>query len=363
MTRPLPDLPVPVTGGMGARAGGALFVGLGSAGNAVFRLDLTDPQSGWRGVAPFPGPAPSQPTTAVSNGSIYVFSGAGRDGPTALAPTVLDAVYRYDPAAGRWERVVTVTPTGLLGASATTRPDGAIVIFGGYNKAVFDRFMAEISAIDRVAEPERWLATQRAFMARPAEAFRWNGRVLAYQPRDNGWSDLGASPYAPNTGAALIELGGGRIALVSGEMKPGLRDSQVKVVDLSGGKLDWLAPMPSPEGRNGQPWEGVAGAFSGRIGNTPVFAGGTAFPGARTAFSAGQMFAHEGLTKVWQRDVFAFRDAAWHRVGQLPDGLAYGASFSLPEGLLLVGGEDENGTARAETRLMTLDRAGKLCIG
>ena len=95
----------------------------------------------------------------------------------------------------------------------------------------------------------------------------------------------------------------------------------------------------------------------------PVFAGGTAFPGARTAFSAGQMFAHEGLTKVWQRDVFAFRDAAWHRVGQLPDGLAYGASFSLPEGLLLVGGEDENGTARAETRLMTLDRAGKLCIG
>ena len=38
----------------------------------------------------------------------------------------------------------------------------------------------------------------------------------------------------------------------------------------------------------------------------------------------------------------------WQEVGELPLGLAYGASFSVDDTLLVVGGEDATGTARMD---------------
>jgi N-acetylneuraminate epimerase len=45
----------------------------------------------------------------------------------------------------------------------------------------------------------------------------------------------------------------------------------------------------------------------------------------------------------------------WTQVSQLPIGLAYGASFSTPDGVLIVGGEDERGAARPEAFLLKWD--------
>jgi N-acetylneuraminate epimerase len=41
----------------------------------------------------------------------------------------------------------------------------------------------------------------------------------------------------------------------------------------------------------------------------------------------------------------------------MPEGMGYGASFSLEDGILLVGGEDGTGAARPDVRLMRWDGA------
>ncbi|WP_347313469.1 N-acetylneuraminate epimerase [Defluviimonas sp. SAOS-178_SWC] len=355
MTKAWPDLPVAIKNGFAARIDDTIYTGLGSAGLRSFKLDLRNRGAGWQDLAPFAGPAPSQPAAAASGGRIYVFSGSGKECRDVGSPIVFDTVHCYDPARDLWERIETATPAGLLGASAVTRRDGSIALFGGFNKALFDRYMSDIAAIDKDSEPDLWNSTQCAFMGMPPEAYRWNGRVLLFHPHSNEWSDLGRSPYLPNAGAALIELGEQRVALISGEVKPGLRTDMAKTVDLSGDTAVWQALPALPPGHGGSRQEGVAGAYSGRIGERLIVAGGAAFPGARDAADRGRWFAHEGLAKTWSRDVFAFAEGKWTFVGRLTEGLAYGASFSLPEGVLIVGGEDRKGNARSEVFLLSVE--------
>ena len=104
--------------------------------------------------------------------------------------------------------------------------------------------------------------------------------------------------------------------------------------------------MPAPAGEAVQ--EGVAGAYAAEVDGAVLVAGGANFPGARANSEAGRWFAHEGLTKTWRSEVYALTGEGWEQVGRLPQGLAYGASFSVPEGLLVVGGEDGEGNARTE---------------
>jgi N-acetylneuraminate epimerase len=77
--------------------------------------------------------------------------------------------------------------------------------------------------------------------------------------------------------------------------------------------------------------------------------------------------AHDGLKKGWRDEVYVYDKAAepsggkasggkiWREVGKLPTGLAYGASFPLSGGLLIVGGEDGEATPRREVFLMKWD--------
>ena len=48
-------------------------------------------------------------------------------------------------------------------------------------------------------------------------------------------------------------------------------------------------------------------------------------------------------------------DGAWKVSGDLPDGLAYGASFVTDIGILAVGGEDNERAARTDAFLMSWD--------
>jgi N-acetylneuraminate epimerase len=84
-------------------------------------------------------------------------------------------------------------------------------------------------------------------------------------------------------------------------------------------------------------------------------AGSANFAGARARAEAGRWFAHDGLTKSWRKEIYVWNGTMWTQVSQLPIGLAYGASFSTPDGVLIVGGEDERGAARPEAFLLKWD--------
>lgn len=110
------------------------------------------------------------------------------------------------------------------------------------------------------------------------------------------------------------------------------------VLDLKTPEAGWyeIAPFPGP------PRDGAACAVAN-------------FHGSRAVAATGEWFAHRGLDKVWNHEIYARKDSVWHVAGCLPKGLAYGASFEIPQGLLLVGGEDQQQTACTDVLLLTWD--------
>lgn len=351
-----PDLPVAIKSGVSARIDGSLFVGLGSGGAHFLRLDLGDLASGWVALAPFPGPATSGAACAAVGGRIYVFGGAGT-APDGDA-TIFEAVYAYDISSDRWSLLDTRTPCGMLGARAAALSDGRIVVVGGYAKDVFDGFVATMAAIDKERHPEQADAARRAFLGREPAAYGWNGDVLCYDPVANSWGNLGKSPFLPNCDAAMIARGGDVFMLVNGEVKPGLRTAEVKSLGIAGNAVTW-SPLPELSAPGGDACqEGLAGAFGGEAGGIVLVAGGANFKGSQANARAGKWFTHDGLGKQWREEVYAFDGSHWAEVGKLPRGLGYGASFTLSEGLLVVGGEDGEGRARQEVFLIRRDGAG-----
>jgi len=99
--------------------------------NAVESLDLSQPESGWRDVAPLPGMARENCAVAVAGGKIYVFGGFSY--PLYHKPQVSrlsGAAYRYDPQSRRWEQLPDM-PFAIEGAPAVTVDGSQILIFAG----------------------------------------------------------------------------------------------------------------------------------------------------------------------------------------------------------------------------------------
>lgn len=353
MAEEWPDLPVGIKNGVAVRMGDRLIVGLGSAEKQLFALDLKDRAAGWQKLPDFTGPAPSQPAAATAGDTLYVFGGSGKQTAEAASPIVFDTGWKLDSSG--WQQLASTTPAGLLGASALGLPDGRIAVVGGYNKAQFDAYLAEVGSIDKDKDPKAWGRVVNAYMGKTPEQYQWNDLVLVYDPAKDSWSDLGQDPELPNTGSAVVETAPGSFAIINGEVKPGLRSAGVKSLTIADGKAEWgaLPPVPPAEGEKVQ--EGLAGAFAGLSGDAVLVAGGANFPGARANADARKWYAHDGLTKTWNDDVFALRNGKWSQVGKLDQGLAYGGSFSVDGGVLIVGGEDADGKPRSEVYLLSLD--------
>lgn len=353
-----PDLPVGIKNGIGISVGDVVYVGLGSSGSGLYSLDVKDPGRGWEKKAAFIGPDTHGAAAAVSDGKIFVFSGNGKASPDARSPIIFDSVYEYDIAADRWDKVDTRAPVGLSGARALSLRDGRIAIIGGYNKELFDRYLADVADLDRERNPAEFANLVNRYMSMHPDDYHWNGRVLCYEPKMSTWSDLGQNPFLPNCDSAAVTVGENRFVVIGGEIKPGLRTPMVKSVVFGDRDCLWqrLADLPTPAADQRQ--EGVAGAFAGCYGEQILVAGGVNFKGSQENAAGGKWYAHEGLTKKWRDEVYTFDGKEWREIGKLPNGLGYGTSFSLPDGMLIVGGEDSEGKARTEVFAVRILDAG-----
>ena len=99
--------------------------------------------------------------------------------------------------------------------------------------------------------------------------------------------------------------------------------------------IRWDSSLTLPD-INGKPHPGLAGAFSGCIGDFLVIAGGANFPDA-TPWNGG--------TKTWWNTLYYknLNDAssAWKEIKEaLPSARAYGVSIPLTDGILCIGGCD-----------------------
>lgn len=353
-----PDLPIGIKNGIGVQIGDRIYVGLGSAGGEFYALDTAHPAEGWQRKSSFIGPATNGAAAAVIGSKIYVFSGNGKPSAEAKSPIIFNDVYAYDVGDDSWEKLDTKTPVGLSGARAVDAGDGKIAIVGGYNKKLFDKYLADVSALDKDREPEKYDNLVRGYMGmKPAEYF-WNQKILSFDPSALGWDEYGENPFPANCDPALARDGSNSFVVVSGEIKPGLRTPATKRLTFDSGKaaLTRIADLPKPIADEQQ--EGVAGAYAARAGSKILVAGGANFKGAQANAAAGRWYAHEGLKKEWRDEIYALDGAEWKEVGRLPVGSAYGASFAVDGGMLVVGGEDKDGAARKDVYQVRLTGDG-----
>ena len=330
-----PDLPVALADGGGALIGNTAYVGLGSAGEAFFALDLKTPQAAWQALPPFPGGARSQPVVAALDGKLYVFGGLQKDAAGVLQ--LVNDAHVYDPTQKAWQKLPTRAPLGLVGAAAVAH-GGRIYVIGGSNSPIFNGYFQDYSAAGDDEAGKQ--AVMRAYFDQPAPDYFFNTTVFSYEPHSNQWHNEGPWPFSGRAGAA-VSARGDTVMVANGEIKPGLRTDAVAQGKFDDkGRLQWQTLPPLIAAPSGARQEGLAGAYSGFSGEYYLLAGGANFPGAAQRYDEGHLYAHEGLSKVTHATVYALHDGVWQVASALPQPAAYGVTLPYQGKLLLLGGKD-----------------------
>lgn len=347
----LEPLPQALKQGVGALHGESFYFGLGSAGRAWWRIEADSSQTGAKRMADFPGPLREQAIAAAVGPHIYVFGGAGSA--KAGSPTsALTDIYRYDVDGDTWSKLPVDSPRALLGAAALVNGD-RVVFVGGICKAVFDGFFAELALATDEAQRQR---VTHAYLGADIASYKFSSEVCAFSPTENTWRELGRVPGTPVVGAALASCSN-TLALMGGELKPGLRSRANWQAHLGNEALTWQAMPELPPGPSEALQEGLAGAFAGYSHGVLLLAGGSNFPGAQKRFAAGHHYAHEGLCKTWRDDIWACVNGVWQWAGRLPQGRAHGLCLGDGKQLLMLGGEATAGTALASCIALEWDGA------
>ena len=87
-----------------------------------------------------------------------------------------------------------------------------------------------------------------------------------------------------------------------------------------------------------------------------IITGGANFPGSTKQYNEGKLFAHEGLSKAWHKEVYTLNNKGkWKIVGELPAGIGYGVSVTYNNKVLLIGGETDGGKALTSVQAVSFD--------
>ncbi|TDE14689.1 sodium:solute symporter family transporter [Dyadobacter psychrotolerans] len=125
--------------------------------------------------------------------------------------------------------------------------------------------------------------------------------------------------------------------------------------DQKANEISWTAAAELPSAADNQKQPGVAGAFTGVHNGVLIVAAGANFPDGKP---------WEGGKKVYRDDIYVLQkqgeSVQWitAKTPKLTTRVAYGASTTLPEGIVCLGGETDNGFSR-KAFLMQWDAAKK----
>ncbi|HAU54241.1 hypothetical protein ACR79N_05655 [Sphingobacterium siyangense] len=122
------------------------------------------------------------------------------------------------------------------------------------------------------------------------------------------------------------------------------------------GQLEWGQPLLLPSIAKGKPHIGIAGPIAGVAAEYLLIGGGANFP---------DLAPWEGGAKRIQKQIFVYKKEQDKLVfvaqDDLDEGVAYGASLHLPNGLLVIGGEDSKGRT-VTCRLLNVETDSKKII-
>jgi N-acetylneuraminate epimerase len=344
-----PELPVGLKNGTGALIDDTVYVGLGTSGNKFFALNLKEADAKWQEIAAFPGGDRNQPISAAVNGKLYVFGGLQKNEKGELQ--LVNDAYSFNPADNTWTKLPTRSPRGIVGASAVSY-NGKIYVLGGVNESIFNGYFQDYTAAGEDKEKQKEV-TIPYFNQRTQDYFL-TPELLSYEPATNKWYNEGLFPFPPRAGAAF-SVNGNTLLVVNGEIKPGLRTATTEQGKINPNGVQWkkLGDLPAPQNKV---QDGLAGAMGGYSNGNYIITGGANFPGSTKQYNEGKLFAHEGLSKAWHKEVYTLNNKGkWKIVGELPAGIGYGVSVTYNNKVLLIGGETDGGKALTSVQALSFD--------
>lgn len=354
-----PDLPKAVADGGGALIGDVAYVGLGSAEADFYSLDLKADNAQWQTLPTFPAGGRTQPVVVSLDGKLYVFGGLQKN-EAGVLQLVHDA-HIFDPAKNEWQALPTRAPFGLVGASGFAH-DKKIYFVGGVNTAIFNGYFQDYTGSDEAKKK----AVMEAYFNQKAEDYFFNQILFSYEPEKNQWHNEGVLPFSGRAGAS-VKINGTGVYVANGEIKPGLRTNEVEFGVLTKDKpINWLKMPELIAGEGQKVQEGLAGAYAGFFDGYYLLTGGANFTGAREAYDSGKFYAHEGLKRYYDENIYILNldthnkmatiKMDWRVVGKLPVPAGYGVSLNYGEKVVLFGGKGHDGNLSS---VITLTFDGK----
>lgn len=354
----LPDIPEPLKNGTGAiDNNGVIYVGLGTAGTSWYKIDLKKQHKDWEGIKSFPGGAREQSVSVFLNDELYVFGGVGKKNSESPLQVYSD-VYKYSPVKNTWQKVDTISPVGLTGHTGVKLNETMVLITGGVNEHIFDKYFIDIAAA--AADESEKNKVIYNYFNKPAKDYFFNKIVFIYNAKENTWKNAGELPDAGTAGSSSV-MENNFLMLINGELKPGLRTDVIYRAMWDNDKLTWLKNSQLPPSPGEQQQEGLAGAFSGYSHGVLLVGGGANFPGAKQNYTNGKFYSHEGINKKWRDEVYGLVNGHWQYMGKMKQPLGYGVSVSYGDEVFLIGGENAKGKPVSSVTSFTM-RDGNLLI-
>jgi N-acetylneuraminic acid mutarotase len=235
---PLPPLPVPLSGAAAASEGSVVFIAGGASpsgsSKSLWRLDAENIGAGWQKLADMPLPLINS-VMAVTGGkekTLWLLGGRTRgdgDDTSVIHPEI----FRYSIAEDLWSHEGVLSDgseTLNLAAGTGAAVSGKhIALFGGNDGSVFNRVEAVLSEMAREDDPGRREELKKEYIALQESHPGFSRSVILFDTETGKSFRAGEipGPVQVTTTAVVTPFG---IVIPSGEIKPGVRTPEVRMV-------------------------------------------------------------------------------------------------------------------------------------
>lgn len=239
--KPLPNLPVALTNVALSHIGTVVYAVGGDAAshssNALFSLDLAQPNPSWKQLANLPLALANATAVAQQDaqGEVLIYVIGGRSKTTSGISDLHATVFAYHPANDTWESKASIyngkAITNLSAAAGLAVGKSYIVITGSDNGEVFhqiESFIAQIGQANSTEEKDKYTRSKNDLVIHHQG---FDKSILLYNTQTNTWQKIGELPFfTPVTTTA--SQWGHAIILSNGEIKPGVRSPNVMLGNL-----------------------------------------------------------------------------------------------------------------------------------
>lgn len=239
--RPLPNLPVALTNVAATNIGNVIYAAGGdeakNSSNSFLSLNLNEENPKWKTLPALPIALANATAIAQNgNGGKEIFIIGGRTKTPSGISELHNTVFAFDIQKDKWEQRADIAErkntTNLSAACGVALDNNDILIAGFDNGQVFHQIESYISQISlaKTDEEKEKLTKEKNSSSIHHKGF--DKRILLYNTISNTWTKIGELPFPAHVTTTAVKWGND-IVISNGEIKPGVRTSNVMIGEVS----------------------------------------------------------------------------------------------------------------------------------